>query len=253
MIRESLYFLFNNEKSSDYGVTNVNTDSGLVEEPFLGSRTVNETYVKGRPEPYTEGVKQEPKQFPLNFYLGDHFDEKNVRAIKRWLSVDDYKPFAFSQNLDIVYYAMPVDTADLVHNAARNGYVRLTMKCNSPYAYSRNAITHTFDISSGTEIVELHNKGDVNIFPSLEILKIGDGDIKIENLSDFSEPFLFSNLKDKELLKINGEKEIIESNLYGNERYDDFNDQYLRLGFGRNRLKVTGNCKLRFSFRYKYL
>ncbi|MEC5219916.1 distal tail protein Dit [Bacillus atrophaeus] len=253
MIRESLYFTFGQGKSSDFGVANVNTESGLVEESFLGSRSVNETYTKGRSEPYTEGVKREAKQFPLNFYIGDKYEEKRVRAIKRWLDVDDYQPLAFSENLDIVYYAMPVDTSDLVHNAARNGYVRLTMKCNSPYAYSRNTTTHTFNVSSGAEVIELNNKGDVTIFPTIEILKIGDGDIKIENLSDYTEPFLFNDLKDNEILKIDGDKEIIDSNLFGNERYDDFNDNYLKLSYGKNRLKVTGKCKLRFSFRYKYL
>ncbi|CAF1853990.1 distal tail protein Dit [Bacillus subtilis] len=252
MIRQSQYFLFDNEKSIDYGVENVNTESGLVEESFLGSRSVNETYVKGRSEPYTEGVKREAKQFPLNFYVGENYDEKKIRAIKRWLDVDDYKPLAFSENLDIVYYAMPVDTSDLVHNAARHGYVRLTMKCNSPYAYSQNTSTHSFDISSGMKIIELHNKGDVVIYPTVEILKIGDGDVKIENLSDYTEPFIFSNLKDREIVKVNGDKEIIESSLYGNERYDDFNDNYIRLDYGKNRLKVTGKCKLRLTFRFKY-
>nr|WP_250629112.1 hypothetical protein [Bacillus subtilis] len=68
--------MFDNVKSIDYGVENVNTESGLVEESFLGSRSVNETYVKGRSEPYTEGVKREAKQFPLNFYVGENYDEK---------------------------------------------------------------------------------------------------------------------------------------------------------------------------------
>lgn len=102
------------------------------------------------------------------------------------------------------------------------------------------------------KIIELQNKGDIAIYPTVEILKIGDGDVKIENLSDYTEPFIFSNLKDREIVKVNGVKEIIESSLYGNERYDDFNDNYIRLDYGKNRLKVTGKCKLRFAFRFKY-
>lgn len=76
--------------------------------------------------------------------------------------------------------------------------------------------------------------------------------MKIENLSDYTAPFIFSNLKDREIVKVNGVKETIESSLYGNERYDDFNDNYIKLDYGKNRLKVTGKCKLRFTFRFKY-
>ncbi|AMR10827.1 hypothetical protein CHCC14809_2178 [Bacillus licheniformis] len=252
MIRESLYFIFGNEKSTDMGVENVNTDGGLVEETFLATSSINETSIKGNDTPFYEGKKRDPKQFNLNFYIKDYWNQKRIANIKRWLDVDTYQPFSFSDNLDIVYYAMPVDANDLVHNASKEGYVRLTMRCDSPYAYSRTITTPWHDASKKDITVEINNKGECTIIPSFKIQKIGKGDVKIENLSYFSSPSEFTDLEDGEMITVTGEKEIVESSIYGDERYDNFNDEYLLLGYGINRIRVTGRCRILFSYRFKY-
>ncbi|KRT93806.1 distal tail protein Dit [Bacillus glycinifermentans] len=252
MIRESRYFFFGDRKSTDMGIENVNTEGGLVEETFLATSSINETTIKGNDTPFYEGKKRDPKQFNLNFYIVDYWNDKRLADIKRWLDVDTYQPLSFSENLDIVYYAMPVDTNDLVHNASKEGYVRLTMRCDSPYAYSRSITTPLYDASKEDITIEINNKGECTIVPSFKIQKIGKGDVQIENLSNFSSPSKFVDLDDGEIIAVTGEKEIVDSSKYGDERYDNFNEEYLQLGYGMNRIRVTGRCKILFNYRFKY-
>lgn len=233
-------------------IENVNTEGGLVEETFLATSSINETSIKGNDTPFYEGKKRDPKQFNLNFYIVDYWNNKRLTDIKRWLDVDTYKPLSFSENLDIVYYAMPVDTNDLVHNASKEGYVRLTMRCDSPYAYSRSITTPLYDASKEDITIEINNKGECTIVPSFKIQKIGKGDVQIENLSNFSSPSKFIDLEDSEVITVTGEKEIVDSSKYGDERYDNFNEEYLQLGYGMNRIRVTGRCKILFNYRFKY-
>lgn len=233
-------------------IENVNTEGGLVEETFLATSSINETSIKGNDTPFYEGKKRDPKQFNLNFYIVDYWNNKRLTDIKRWLDVDTYKPLSFSENLDIVYYAMPVDTNDLVHNANKEGYVRLTMRCDSPYAYSRSITTPLYDASKEDITIEINNKGECTIVPSFKIQKIGKGDVQIENLSSFSSPSKFVDLDDGEIITVTGEKEIVDSSKYGDERYDNFNEEYLQLGYGMNRIRVTGRCKILFNYRFKY-
>lgn len=52
MIKESIYFEFDGEKSDDYNIMNVVADSGgLFEEPFSASRSIRETKVKNNDTP----------------------------------------------------------------------------------------------------------------------------------------------------------------------------------------------------------
>ncbi|MGY3839492.1 phage tail protein [Bacillus atrophaeus] len=252
MIRESQYFMFNDIPSYEIGAVNVNTEGGLLEETFIPNRTVNETYARLASEPYVDSVKREPYEIPLNFYIENHLDEKNIRRVARWLDVDDYKPLAFSSNLDIIYFALPVNATDLVHNCSNDGYVKLTMKV-FPYKYGREITTHWHDVSSGTKNIEIDNIGDLDTPLSLEFKKIGDGDITIENLTAYKEPLKFTAIKHQEIMKVNANKGLITSSVTGYECYDHVNEQYVILSRGKNRIKITGECHIRLIYRYKYL
>lgn len=252
MIRESQYFMFNDIPSYEIGAVNVNTDGGLMEETFIANRTVNETYTRSASEPYVDSVKREPYEIPLNFYIEDHLDEENIRRVARWLNVDDYKPLSFSSNLDIIYFALPVNATDLVHNCSNDGYVKLTMKV-FPYRYGRETTTHWYDISSGSNNIKIKNIGDLDIPLSLEFKKIGDGDITVENLTAYKEPLKFTSIKHQEVINVDANKELITSSVTGYECYDQVNEQYVFLTRGINRVKITGECCIRFIYRYKYL
>ncbi|AVM24339.1 phage tail domain-containing protein [Bacillus pumilus] len=262
MIKESQYFLFNHIRSIDMSVVNVNTEGGLQEENFLAGKTINETFLKDRPEPIVDSIVYEPFEMPLNFYVDQNIREgfyknrnltqKKLREIAKWLTVTDYSPLSFSSNLDIVYYAIPLNAMDLVHNCSEDGYIRLTMKV-LPFKYSTKISTPWINPSNKIgNILTFDNKGDITVPLSMEIQKIGDGNVTITNLSAYRTPFTIDDLKDREILKIDSVKELMESSLNGYECYEQSNESYVFLGEGQNRIKVEGSCLIRFNYRFKY-
>lgn len=69
------------------GVENVNTDGGLVEETFLATSSINETSIKGNDTPSMKG-KRDPKQFNLNFYIKDHWNQKeSLKLNDGWMLI----------------------------------------------------------------------------------------------------------------------------------------------------------------------
>jgi predicted phage tail component-like protein len=135
-IRSSEYFSYAGVLSSDMGIRNVNLDTGMLEEPFMSTREIVEIKIPGRDEPYFQRVEQAPLEFTVSFLFDNGFDEAKTRATARWLKQTYYQPLWFSDNPNRIYYAMVVNDSKLVHNCLSEGYVTLTFRCNSPYAYS---------------------------------------------------------------------------------------------------------------------
>ncbi|MBD1379229.1 distal tail protein Dit [Metabacillus arenae] len=255
MIRESLYFTFDGRKSSDFGILNISINAGLFEEQLFSNRSIREFTIRGRNKPYFIEVEKEPKTIPMSFAFEDKYNDRLIRNIVQWLNVDYYKPLAFSENLDIVFYAMPVGDNSLIHNGLKQGYVNLNMRCDSPNGYGRDIATPLYTTTSptfkGTVIID--NLGDEKICPNIYIEKIGNGDLTIENYAIADNTFKFTGLIDKEIIKIDSENEIIETNIPNTFRYDNFNDNHLVLQTGKNILHITGDCKIKFHYRFKYL
>lgn len=195
-IRESLYFIFDNQLSTSFGIVSVSVSTGMSEEPFLASRTINETRVRGNNKPYFTSVTQDPLTFTLTFAFQNGFDSNQLRAVSRWLSVEYYKPLQFSDNLDRVYYAMLSGDSVLTHVAGQ-GYVTLTMRCDSPYSYSPAFLSPIYNLSSnpteGTNI-KITNLGDVSVYPEIYIDKVGNGEVEIINNSNGGISFKYSYL-----------------------------------------------------------
>jgi hypothetical protein len=115
-------------------------------------------------------------------------------------------------------------------------------------------VTPWYDFSnSDVSTVEISNYGDKTILPEVYITKITDGDISIINLSNNQPVFEFVSLLDNEELYVNGENEIIETNLSDVWRFDNFSDNYLELPYGKNILQIKGKCKIKFQYRYKFI
>lgn len=252
MIRESLYFSFNNRKSTDFPIANVSIDTGLFEESVVSSKTINEIYPRYAFKPYYFGIQKEPKQIPLSFSFLEPWNDKMIDEVIRWLNVDEYCELFFEANIDRVFYAMPISDINLIHNGLKQGYLTLTMRCDSAYSYGHYQVTPLYDLSNNTKsrVIELLNYGHYHFYPNIEIHKIGDGDIKINNMSNGNKEFKLSNLQDGEVLQIDCMNEIIQSSLNEKNRYDDFNDEYLEIVYGKNLLNITGKCKIKFLYQY---
>ncbi|MEM5009230.1 distal tail protein Dit [Niallia taxi] len=252
MIRESLYFEFAGERSTKFNILNVSISSGLYTETFMSNRTINEITIRGREKPYHTDVTKSPLSFQLSFYFEEKWDDDLIDEVSKWLDVDYYQPLSFSENLDKVYYCMPVESTELIHNGLKEGYITLTMRCDSPYAYGRQSIEPWYECKESPITFEVMNLGHQTIYPFIEIRKTENGNIEISNLSRANNVMKINSLLKDEKLKINGENQIIETSLPNAARYNNFNDFYLPLYTGINRIQVTGACKIKLKFRYKF-
>lgn len=252
MIRESLYFMFDNRRSIDFNITNVSISNGLYDEPLMARKSIVEEKIRGNDKPYFVETEKEPLSFQLRFVFSDSYNDSLISEIVQWLDVDYYKPLSFSENMDRIYYAMPIDDITLIHNGLKQGYVTLNIRCDSPYSYSPEISTPYYDVSNGDKIIEINNLGNKHLKPEIFITKIGNGDLKITNLSRANSEFIFVNLVDSENIYIHCHNEIIESNFVNVYRYDSFNENYLSLPFGLNKLKIEGSCMIKFRYQYKF-
>ena len=253
MIRESLYFSFAGRKSTDFGILNVGIDGGLYEEQLTANTSINEVYVPGNDTPYYIGEKKDPLQFQLRFHFEEGYNDRLIDEIIRWLKIDvnPYEPLFFSENIDRVFYAKIVDSISLIHNGLKQGYINLTVRCDSPYTYSQYKVT-PWHKSTGSLMVELGNRGHFPVQPQIWIQKVGNGNISISNISNGNEEFKFTNLLDKEELYIDCKEKIIDTNLPGVYRYDNFNDNFISLPYGKHTLQITGKANVKFQYRYIY-
>lgn len=135
-MRESIYFKFDEKHSKDFGVFIGSTDTGLFSETFLPTRSIIETKTIGREKPYLQRVENEPLSFSLSFVLEEWDDRDYLRKVARWLFQDSYKPLVFDSNPSRIFYAIVEGDSSLLHNGAKEGYVELKIRCDSPYTYS---------------------------------------------------------------------------------------------------------------------
>lgn len=255
-MREASTFIFDGESSEDMGVMIASPEVGLYEEAFFPTRTIVETKIPGKDNPYYQRVEMEPLSFPLTIFIHEWRERDNARQIARWLCQSYYKPLIFDTNLNRIYYAIFDGDSRLIHNGAKDGYITLNVRCSSPFSYS-------YPKSSKDEIrdmgeMTIYNTGDVDIKPKMWIKKVGgDGSIQIENLTT-SQVIRMDNLQNNEEVFVDFDKEEIVSSLeyLTVYRYDDHNNEWLILESnldGENRLKFTGDFDVQFEYEMKYL
>lgn len=255
-MREAIHFSYGGVYSTDMGLINVNIGDGMLEEPFLPNRQIKEISIRGKNKPYFQEVVSSPLSFPVSFAFQDRYNEKKIREIARWLSPDYYKPFFTTDNLNRVWFCMPIEDSILVHNSLKQGYVELTMRCDSPYTYSQLIISPEYDFSNVDSLgypFSFDNLGDKILKPEMWITKIDNGDISIVNTTNGNKEFKFVDLIDGENLYISNENEFIKTDLTMVYRYDYFNNQFLEFVVGKNNLVAYGNFKMKLRYRFTTL
>jgi phage-related protein len=254
-IKDSLYFNFDGISCKTYSLMNVNTGgSGMFEETFNASRSINETKVRGSDTPLFGGVDEDPLQFTLNIaFTKQQWTDSDIDNIIVWLFQDVYKPLYFEDKPNKIYYCIPTGDASIAHNGLKQGYLTLTMRCKSSKVYSPQQTSQLYDLSTnaGHYAVNINNTGHVDIYPEISITKIGDGNVTFTNNG---EVFEIMNLTNLEQIYINCEREIIETDAVGVYRYDDVVGDYfdMVLKRGNNTIYIDGNCKVQFKYMFKY-
>lgn len=253
-IRQSERIFFNGQSSEDFGIINCNVSSGLMEEPIWGSKSINETKVRGRDVAFFHGVESQSLSFELTLAFENEWTSDQIREVMRWLRTDYYAELVFSSKPDQLVYAMVIDIK-LMHNSNNGGYIAANFRCNSPYFYG-NVESAYYDLTtnpSGTNI-EIYNNGDLEIKPVLTIKKKNDGDIAITNLSNNGDIVSITGLKDTQKLIIDGENEDLYSSATGTLTLTgSVNDaQTVTIGsriyeFDTNSSVISGNVKVDVS------
>lgn len=253
MINSSEYFVYDGKRSDGFGIIGANVDSGLFNQSFMADRDIQEVEVQEKDTPLFQGYKKRPLEFPVTIYFEDGFDREKLQKVRQLFNVNFYKPMQFSEETTKIYYCMLVGSSDLNHNGIEQGYATLNFRCDSPYSFSPTFVRY-FDLStntSGTEI-ELENFGDEKCYPIIKVKKVGAGFIELINNSDGGRLMRVSNLADAEEITINCEHETVDTNLANTFHFDDTNDTFLYLIYGKNRIQVNGECQIEFLLQYKY-
>lgn len=276
MIYSSLKFRYNGIDSDTMKLVNVTLSSGLMEEPLVAERELNEIQIKGRDRPYFQNITLSPLVFDLNFAFTEPWNKALISQIKQWLCQNYYKPFILSDDIstvggveviDKIYYCILVSEPKILHNGLSEGYCTLQFRCDSPYAYSP-ITTVPKDCSvnpvGGTSLT-INNTGDVNCYPKITITKVGDGaneaDVSIINTSNANLETKFTTsltsgddgIVNAEVVTLDNERKTITTSLFGISRYNAFNDVYFYLIPGANVLTLKGNAVFSFQLEYRYL
>lgn len=257
-MREAINFSFDGISSEDMGVIIASPNGGLFEEAFLPTRNIVETTVSSRNKPYFQRVESSPLSFSLSIFIQEWRDRQNLRQIAKWLMKDYYVPLVFETNPDRVFYAIFEGDSTLIHNGCKDGYVKLNVRCSSPFTYSHTQVFELIQIREATPLSKtfsLLNSGDMSIKPRMWITKQnGNGSISIQN-EESNQTLTLSNLLNNEKIFIDLENDTIVSDLeYLNiYRYEDHNNEWIELIEGENTLICNGDFDIEIEYEMVYL
>jgi len=248
----STNFYYNGEYSMDYGVYLVKTND-MQETPFLCEKEIIEENIAGNDVPYFYGINRKPITLKIALScLEEQWTLEKRRQVARWFSQDNYKLFYAEDEPDKWCYCQYVGGINLKHNYALQGTMEIELRTNAPYWFSP-LYQEQYDLSTSTSPYEFDfiNNGDLSVEPELWIEKVADGDVTIQNMSGSS--FTMSDLDDGETVYIDHAKLHIETDAYGLYRFNNFSGDYLSLGRGVSKLKVTGKCILSLRWQCKIM
>lgn len=235
-------------------------EGGFVETPLWGARDVTEQdRLPSRITSYNYGVTKEPIQFTVQLALLDkHNNPREWTSterfeISRWLLHDTYKEFQISDDLGKVYYAMCTEESNL-HLMSGKGYMEVTFKTNSPYAWTRPYID-SFDLSrnESKQIITIANRSNVakQYLPMVEVELVEGTEFTLKNLSNKGKEFKFTDLKAGEIVSVDNENRMVYSSRNINiNPFKNFNRGWLELVYGDNQIEVEGKCRIRLKLQF---
>jgi phage-related protein len=237
--------------SGDMGVISCSLSSGLYEDDIGANRNIIEQTNNQTDRRYFNRIQRDPYEFELNLLLEEGRTDEQIQSIFKWLLNDYYEELYFEDEVDRVYYCLPISQPKLFHNGLNQGYITIQMRCYDSYLYSRE-ITSVFELSSNPvegSTITLSNDGHTDILPFITILA-KESTIKLQNLVT-NEVTQFTGLNVGETITLDNENEEITTNVVGEYRFSNHNDVFVRILPSGNQFKVNGKCVLTFKYRYR--
>lgn len=249
MRKQSIHFNFDGKWSYDMGVMQASVNSGLFDDIIISSKTIIEEKIEGRERPYFFGVERSPLSFTVSVLFEENMSHDKIREVLRWLDSDTYKPLRMRDSPERIWYAMIVSDVSAIHNGIDSGYMELEFRTQDTSTLTPRTFSQNHRIR-GNSTVQIENNGDFDCNPIVHIVKHGDGNVSIQNMSNDTGEFKFTGLKDKEAVSVDCETKEIDSSteLF---RYDDFSKNYIVLKRGINTIRVGGNFDLMFETEFK--
>jgi phage-related protein len=148
-------------------------------------------------------------------------------------------------------------SGNYIVNITRNNTIRQVTKVDSSTLTVPEIIGQTngdiiYKYNNTTKTIEFINNGDLDLYPELEIYKIGNGNLSIKNLVGGQE-FKFIDISNGETLYVDCENENIITDKVNTYRFSNFNDNYLKIYRGVNKLQLTGDFDMQFRYQLKFL
>ena len=252
------YIKFNNRSSKDFDLVVVSLGDDTSPN-FFGVERSHIEQDSGGIVPNFKGYKYSCPSIPITLakMRGTKLlpiTQKDEYEIAQWLfGTDKPQPLTSEDNDDIVYYGSFVK-GEKYFNALRLGYFQLTFQLSTPSAYSPIKHNNVY-VRNGEKIFEIDCKTNVEKFnyPDVEFILVGDNtNLKITNLT-LNETMEFKGLpKNTHLYCYNdGMKQIVCKNDKDLNARPNFNKNWLRLVYGKNVIKVEGNCDIDILAQYK--
>jgi phage-related protein len=175
--------------------------------------------------------------------------------LMRWIGRTDLKFYKGSERY------INVESMELKNHAWIVGDAKsratLALYCPDPFWYAEDEMTETtWNVSSSPDTNNIVNKGNIDVFPVIEITASADlgSGIELENQTDGSALFSYtdSNFTTGKKLTIDCVNGTVD--LDGTNTFRFFGGQFIRLLAGSNTLEYTGgDCSIVIKHRDRWL
>lgn len=248
-------FTFDGINAEDLGYYIVSLDS--KDASILGTnRTIKEEDTNNFAKSF-QGVKYNDMTFEINIIKASKhkalpITEQDIFFLNNWLmKPEEYKIFISHQNRDVLYYVLFTEMSD-VRFAQRTGYITLKMRLSSGCSYSTVAHHRARVMDSYT--IEIYNKSNVEqyIYPDVWFYKGTQGSLTITNTT-LGEEMKFTDIPQGTTASCynEGMKQIVCDNNPSLNLRPHFNKSWIRLAYGRNIIRIDGECEIDIFFQNK--
>lgn len=252
-------FTLNGISSTEFGVTNIHLESGAIEEPLHGSRSIIEDVIPNKSKRYLFGVQKEPLEFTMTFSL---LDEKFTYAkrlqIMEWLlkDNDNYRSLIlqdFETPANSIHFYVIVINQGTLNLFGDQGYFQVNFRniANSPFSPVYTSEIQNFSNNPTYIDYEMYNNSNIDTFyyPETWITLQGNSTgFSLQNLTNGGKIMSCTGLNLLEEIYINHESKDIMSSL-GEDvyRFDKFAEpkNWLQLISGKNIIRIRGNVLLK--------
>lgn len=252
----SLYFQFDGVNSKEKHLKLITVDGKDREFLFGVDQEIIEEESSGE-VPLFLGVKRKCPTIPVTLMKMNEWNkpipygERELPDICNWLFKKEYRPFVSWDNPGKVYYIIFTKGKGF-ENCAKEGYLNLEMRLSAPFAYSRQ-LKDEYEVI-GEKTININNDSDVEdfIYPDVEFEMLNESrDLVIENLT-LGEKMEFHNLELNEKIRIynDGLKDMVSLVDKKRNIFKKSNKCFMKLIYGRNRIRIIGECKIKFITQY---